>query len=173
MGLLDHQHRFELVEGDLIDRMGKNSPHSIALALLAIWIRRTFGDLFVLTEVSIDVSPEDNPTSEPEPDIVLLTRPFVEFMAGNAQPPDLRLVVEISDSTFVFDAGVKAGLYARAGIVEYWVLDIQGRRLVVHRSPEDGKYQSVSVYGENEPIAPLAAPESEFRASCAFSLSAL
>ena len=48
-GLFDQRH-YELVEGELIDRMGKNSPHVISLALIAIWLRRAFGDLFVLTE---------------------------------------------------------------------------------------------------------------------------
>jgi Uma2 family endonuclease len=73
------------------------------------------------------------------------------------------LVVEVSDSTLSFDLRTKAALYARAQIVEYWVLDIAGRRLIVHRNPEAGRYTSVVAYGAEETASPLAAPESCLR----------
>jgi Uma2 family endonuclease len=69
----------------------------------------------------------------------------------------VRLLVEVSDSTLGFDLTRKAGLYARAEIVEYWVFDIAARRLIVHRDPIAGRYQSVLEYGEQEAVAPLAA----------------
>jgi len=56
---------------------------------------------------------------------------------------------------------VKARLYGRAGIVEYWVLDLTGRRLIVHREPQPGGYRSVTAYCESERVAPLASPRSE------------
>jgi Uma2 family endonuclease len=62
----------------------------------------------------------------------------------------------------------KAALYARAGIVEYWALDVAARRLVVHREPTEGRYTSVAAYGEQKTAAPLAAPGSEFRVADAF-----
>ena len=89
----------------------------------------------------------------------------MSLFAANPQPDDLRLVVEVSYSTITFDLSAKAGLYARAGIVEYWVIDIKGRRLIVHRNPREGVYSSVMAYGEFEPVAPLAAPAELFRAA--------
>ena len=71
------------------------------------------------------------------------------------------MVVEIFDTTLRFDMTVKAALYARAGIVEYWVLDIGGRWLAVHREASKGEYQSVTWFGESESVAPLSAPESK------------
>ncbi len=68
----------------------------------------------------------------------------------------------MSDSSLTFDLTVKASLYARAGIEEYWVLDVAGRRLIAHRSPRAGKYNSVEAYGEGETIAPLSAPAARF-----------
>ena len=165
-GALDQQ-RLELVEGELIDKMGKKRPHANSMTRLRHWLEGVFGFLFVNTEVSIDVAPEDNPTNEPEPDIIVFKRADTEFTA-NPRPDDLHLVVEISDTTLGFDLTTKAGLYARAGIVEYWVLDIAGRRMIVHREPQSGRYISVVVYGEHESVAPLAAPESQFRVSDAF-----
>jgi Uma2 family endonuclease len=166
-GLWDLKH-LELVEGELINRrMGKNRPHINTLILVQAWLVRVFGEQYLNPEAPIDVAPGDNPTNEPEPDLIVLTRPSGEF-DKNPQPIELRLVVEISDSTLGFDLKTKAALYARAGIVEYWVLDIPAHRLIVHRDPRNGLYQSITVYRSDESVAPLAAPHSEFRVGDAF-----
>ena len=78
------------------------------------------------------------------------------------------MVIEISDSTLGFDLTTKAALYARAEIVEYWVIDIGARRLIVHRDPIQGLYSSVTVYNDYENVTALAAPQSEFRVANAF-----
>ncbi len=119
--------------------------------LVRNWIIGIFGGRFVETEPSIDVAPEDNPTSEPEPDLIVLTKPSWEF-ASNPTPADIRLLVEVSDTTLDFDQKKKALLYARAGIAEYWLLDVKKRSLLVHREPVGGEYQSVRTYSEQEPV---------------------
>lgn len=162
------QEHFELVNGELISKMGKKRPHVNALVAVRAWLVRTFGEQFVNPEAPIDVAPEDNPTNEPEPDIVVLARPSREFQDVNPRPADLRLVVEISDSTLGFDLTTKAELYARAGIIEYWVVDVAARRLIVHRDPREGLYCSVTAYGDHETAGPLAAPQREFRVRDAF-----
>jgi len=166
-GLFD-QERLELVEGELINKMGKNRSHTNSLTRLQAWLIRVFGEDYVNPETPIDVAPEDNPTSEPEPDLIVLTKLTWEIRTRNPQPSELRLVVEISDSSLGFDLTVKAVLYARAGIVEYWVADVAARRLVVHRDPQGGMYQSITVYSETESVCPLAAPGREFRVGDAF-----
>jgi Uma2 family endonuclease len=165
--LLDQQH-LELVEGELIDKMGKNRPHVIALAVIHAWLLRVFGEGFVHQEAPIDVGPEDNPTNEPQPDLIVLNRDMSYFRSVQPGPQDLCLVVEVSDTTLQFDLTVKAALYARAGIADYWVLDVNGRRLIVHRQPQSGKYASVLMYNEQESVAPLAAPHAIFKAADAF-----
>ena len=72
-------------------------------------------------------------------------------------------MVEVADTTLKFDLTVKAALYARAGIGEYWVLDLNGRRLIVHREPARGVYLSVVAYSESERVAPLESPQHELR----------
>lgn len=54
------------------------------------------------------------------------------------------------------------------GILDYWVLDIPARRLIVHRDPRNGLYQSITAYKMPEAVAPLAAPDQEFRVAEAF-----
>jgi Uma2 family endonuclease len=166
-GLFDGQH-LELIEGELIDKMGKNWPHISIVAFLHEWLLSVFDRRLVFQEPSIDVAPQDNPTSEPEPDLIVLKRIRAHFTKGIPGPQDLQLVIEVSDSTLGFDLKTKAGLYARAGIVEYWVLDIPGRRMIVHRDPQAGRYASVAAYTGEESVAPLAAPESYLRIREAF-----
>jgi Uma2 family endonuclease len=168
IGLLDYQ-TLELVDGELISKMGKNRPHINVLAFVHEWLIEVFGKGVVNAETPIDVAPEDNPTNEPQPDIIVLKRPSREFRKANPQPSDLHLIVEVSDTTLGFDLTKKAGLYARAGIIEYWVLDVAAGRLVVHRNPTGGRYASIAVYSEQETIAPLAAPTAEFHVAEAFS----
>lgn len=166
-GVFDQQ-PVELIEGELISKMGKNRPHVYLLARVVRWLTEVFGVDFVNFEAPIDVAPQDNPTNEPQPDAIVLRRSYSGFLTKTPQPHDLELVVEVSDTSLVFDLTTKAGLYARAGIQEYWVLDIQGRRLLVHREPVAGRYSAIVAYGENETVAPLAAPEKLFRVADVF-----
>jgi Uma2 family endonuclease len=165
-GLLDLE-RYELIRGDLVLKMGKNYPHMLSALLLVTWLQRVFGPLHVIQKPSIDVHPEDNPTSDPEPDAVVLSRSVRELSAP-PRPDDLNLVAEVSSTTLAFDLTVKARLYARAGIAEYWTIDVQGRRLIVHRRPEGGKYLVVAAYSEDEQVATLAAPGHTIRVADLF-----
>jgi Uma2 family endonuclease len=162
------QQRLELVHGELISKLGKKRPHVNALVAVQTWLVRTIGEQFVNPEAPIDVAPEDNPANEPEPDLVVLNKTSREFQDANPRPGDLRLVVEISDSTLGFDLTTKAELYARAGIVEYWVVDVAARRLIVHRDAREGLYREVTAYGEQETARPLASAHSEFRVADPF-----
>jgi Uma2 family endonuclease len=164
---LFEQEKLELVDGELISKMGANRPHVNAFTWMLLWLQDAFGRHFVNAEAPIDVSPADNAWNEPVPDLIVL-KTESEAFDSNPRPQDLNLVVEIAESTLRFDLTVKAALYARAGIAEYWVLDVAGKRLIVHRSPVSGAYTSVAAYAENELIAPLAAPQALFRPADAF-----
>jgi Uma2 family endonuclease len=166
-GALEWQ-ELELVEGELINKMGKKRPHVTSATRLQKLLVAIFGFDYVNPEPSIDVSPQDNPTSEPMPDLIVLSRDPLEVTDRNPRPDELALVAEIADTTLDFDLSIKAGLYARAGIVEYWVQDVTGRRIIVHRDPREGRHQSVLAYGSEESVAPLSAPNSPIRVKDSF-----
>lgn len=155
-GIVDLE-RYELIAGDLIEKVGKNRPHMLADQAVLSWLMGVFGGSLVLTEPSIDLRPEDNPTTELQPDLLVLNRPLREI-ESRPGPPDIALVVEVSDSTLAFDLSVKRDLYARAAIADYWVLDVNARRVIVHREPVAGSYQSIIAYLEHDHVAPLGAP---------------
>ena len=159
-GLWESQH-FELIEGELINKTGKKQPHVFGVRRAARSLRQVFGWDSVFTEAPINVAPQDRATNEREPDLYVLKAAPIEFGDLAPRPSDLALVVEIADTTLNFDLTTKAALYARAGIPEYWVLDLNGRRLIVHRDPSSGVYKSVVAYSDQERVAPLSAPGRE------------
>ena len=167
MELFAGQH-YELIDGELINKMGKNPPHVLAALLIHEWLVGIFGFRRVRKEDPIDVAAEDNPANEPEPDLVVLGDSAEKFTQTNPGPRDILLAIEVADSSLSMDLSKKAALYARAGIPEYWVLDIKKRRMIVHREPAEGKYKSVVEYLENESVSPLVSPQSEFRVGSAF-----
>ncbi len=161
-GLLEWE-RFELIDGELIRKMPKSRLHSIVLHILHVWLQRVFGEEYVEQEVSIDLGPRLTPTNQPEPDALVLRRPFREFRKENPGPPDLLLVAEVSATTQEYDLGAKAALYASAGIAEYWVLDLAAMRIVVHRNPVGERYESIIAYAADEIVSPLAAEAASIR----------
>ena len=152
--------RWELVEGEIISKMGTNRPHAMFAKRMDVWLTRVFGADFVLPACSIDVAPGDNPTSKPEPDILVVRRPAAE-LGLNPTAADIALLIEVSDTTLDHDLGPKAGLYARAGIADYWVVDINAGLIHQHRNPTMTGYASVQVVPAGQRLSPLAQPAAE------------
>ena len=137
--------RIELIEGELYDTMDKNVPHVNAVRRLERILADIFGFDFVTPERPIDVAAADMALNEPEPDAVVLTRRYESF-SSPPLPADIRLLVEVSDTTLNFDLRTKANVYARAEIQEYWVVDLNNRKLIVHREPGQGRHKSIVAY---------------------------
>jgi Uma2 family endonuclease len=158
---------YELIDGELIN-MSKNRPHINVQRLVFYWLLQVFGVEFVNQDAPIDAHPSDNRLNEPVPDVIVLNRESSGLVSGNPQPSEVMLAVEVSDTSLHADLSRKAALYARSGIIEYWVLDVISRRLIMHRNPVGGKYEWVVVYGAHECVAPLAAPMAELRVGWLF-----
>jgi Uma2 family endonuclease len=97
----------------------------------------------------------------PEPDIAVVQRSELNF---DSPPSRALLIIEVSDSTLRFDRVEKASLYARAGIADYWILDLVDRVLEVHRAPRPDaaarfgfSYSSLQTLTPAQTITPLAA----------------
>ena len=153
--------RYELIDGELIKKMGQNTSHSFTLRLIARWLRQQFTEDYVQSQCPIEVAQLDKATNYVEPDVSVLNISWLELTKRHADPNEVALAVEISDSTLKMDITTKAALYARAGIVEYWIVDVNGRAIFVHRNPENGQYQEVTRYAENERVSCLAKPDAD------------
>lgn len=154
---------YELIEGEIISKMGQNRPHITAVTLLIKWLIALFGGDYVQGQGPIDVADADNATSEPLPDVAVLAQPITAYMTHSPGPADLLLVAEVSDTTLRFDRTTKAALYARAGIVEYWIVDVDGRQIYAHRQPAPEGYAEIVAYSADEEIATLTRPDAPVR----------
>ena len=155
--------RYELIDGEILFKMPQKPPHRLTIMLIVKWLTRIFGDDRVCSQGPIEVDMADPEINQPQPDVVVQSMPDIAFANRLPGPADLLLVVEVSDTTAQFDLNNKALLYARAGIVEYWVADIKERRFVVHRNPTPDGYAEVTEYAETESLAPLARPDAQIR----------
>jgi Uma2 family endonuclease len=100
------------------------------------------------------------PDSEPEPDFFAATGPESKYGARHPGPKDLVLVVEVSDSSLGFDRGTKLAVYARAKVAEYWIVNVNERRVEVYTQPKGGKNPSYKLrtdYGPGDAVPVVVA----------------
>lgn len=154
-GLL--RERYELLDGEIVVKVSQNYPHAAAvMRLIAYALRLVDGEIDrVRTQATMEVREDDRVANRPEPDVVVLRGPVRRVPDGT----DVLMAVEVSDTTQGDDFGVKVGLYARAGVVEYWVLDLTRRRLVAFTEPRDGVYTGRAEWDANATAAPTFAPD--------------
>jgi Uma2 family endonuclease len=161
MGFLEG--RYELIDGEILSLMGQNPPHRLTLMLIAGWLASLFGFYAVQTQGPISLLGEDGETNEPEPDIAVTSEPTTAYLTRHPEPQELLLIVEVSDTTLGFDLNTKARLYARHGVAEYWVVDVNGRRLYRHRAPVADGYGDVAILSEEQLVASMFQPEATVR----------
>ena len=134
-----------------------NPPHAITLELVEEVLRIVFRTGWRIRSQSPLVLGQD---LDPESDFAVIAG-TARGSAGHPTTADL--VIEVSDSSLDFDTNQKRLLYARAGISEYWVVDGNGRRLLVYRDPQAGDYAAQQALGPADVISPLAAPAAMVR----------
>ena len=128
LGAFRYGERLELVGGALLVREPQGSPHATAVGLAEDALRAVFGGGWTVRAHSPVALDED---SEPEPDIAVV--PGNRRAHRQAHPSHPVLIVEVADSSLAFDRGEKAGLYARAAISDYWIVNLVEQTLEVYR----------------------------------------
>lgn len=150
--------RLILIRGVILEQGMMNPPHATAIALAAKVLESALGSgRYARVQLPLVLGQD----TDPIPDIALVAGGPRDF--ATVHPTSAALVVEISDTTLTLDLTEKAELYATAGIADYWVLDLAGRRLLVFRDPAPipaggAAYRTQKVFGPADSVAPLAAP---------------
>ena len=155
-GILGKGDRVELIEGEILE-MGPTGPsHGAGLANLNRLLVLGVGSrAIVMPGATVRLSI----LSAPEPDLMLLRPRQGSYRDRYTEPGDVLLIVEVSDTSLRRDRELKAPLYARAGIPEVWIADVQGERVEVYRSPGPRGYASAQSLGRGETVAPVAFPD--------------
>jgi Uma2 family endonuclease len=157
----------ELLGGELIVSEPQSEPHFTAIGLIEDALRAALGPgWLVRSQGPIGLDEE----SEPEPDIAVV--PGTRRDYGREHPARPVLVIEVAASSFYLDRTHKGSLYARAGLIDYWILDLAHRRLEVYgdpvpeaAAPFGWRYAVVDDVGPEGSVAPLAAPDTRVRVS--------
>jgi Uma2 family endonuclease len=160
-GLFGEDDRIELIEGEVVDMVPIGGPHVFLVNRLTRHFVRCGGDQVVVS-VQNPIRLSDN--TEPEPDLVLLDPQLV----SSSRVPDAAaafLVVEVAGSSLAYDRSVKARLYGQAGVPEYWLLDVEQRRLERFSRPSPEGYRESRLFLEGESL------ESERLPACGLYLS--
>jgi Uma2 family endonuclease len=140
-GVLGEDDRVELLEGQLVDMSPIGPRHALVVDKLMQRLVRAVTEEFwvrVQNPVALDSG------SEPQPDIVLTRASWRGYPESHPGPEAIILLVEVADSSRDIDLGAKRELYARAGIREFWIVDLTTDIVLVCRNPRDGAYDSVT-----------------------------
>jgi Uma2 family endonuclease len=139
-GILTEDDRVELLEGEIIELPLISSRHAACVNRLSYLFYNRLRDRAI---VRVQNPVELSDRSEPQPDVALL-QPRADFYeAGHPQPQDILLLVEVADTTVEFDREIKMPLYAKSGVREVWLVDLNQNAIAVYREPSLGGYGQV------------------------------
>jgi Uma2 family endonuclease len=145
-GILHEDDPLELIDGQLVVMSPINDPHIVCINRLnRLFVERTTSDVAVSVQNPVRIDAHN----EPEPDVALSTN-----LDGAPRPGDVLLLVEVSDTTLAYDRDVKRPLYARAGIPEVWILDLEAQQIEVHREPDDDVYRTRHLASLDDTVTP-------------------
>lgn len=158
-GILAEDDHVELIEGEILRMAPVGSRHAGHVKRLNRLLTFALGDRAI---VAVQDPIRVNDFSEPEPDLSIL-RPREDFYEqAHPGPEDVFWLVEVSDSSLQFDREVKLPLYARHGVSEVWVVNVQNAVVEVHSTPEGGGYRDLAERRRGDSLAPRAFPDLVF-----------
>jgi hypothetical protein len=156
-GVLPPEDRVELIEGEIVEMSPIGTPHAgVVNRLNYVFSSRLGARAIVQIQNPVALPPV---VSVPQPDVALL-RPRQDFYAkARPLPGDVLLVVEVMETSADYDRGVKLPLYAKAGVIETWLVDLGANIVEVYRRPSGDRYQEARTISGQDAIALHAFPD--------------
>jgi Uma2 family endonuclease len=152
--------RVMLIDGVILTMPLPDPPHNLSVGLVDDWLRLVFpAGYHVRNQMAFDVGTRN----DPGPDLAVVAGSRRDL--ATRQATSAVLVVEVADSSLDLDTTTKAELYATAGVLDYWVIDLENRKLLVFRDPVPlpaglgaTAYRTRQIYNPNDTVSPLANP---------------
>lgn len=145
-GILSPDDRVELINGEIIEMTPMGPRHASRTRAIHQKLERLLGnDAVVSMQLPVSLG-----FAEPYPDISVARWREDLYEEAHPTPQDVRLIIEVADSTVLYDRNVKSATYAQAGIPEFWVVDLPHDIVVVFTSPEAGRYTEMRDYRRGE-----------------------
>jgi Uma2 family endonuclease len=148
--------RVELLNGEIVEMPSEGVGHAYLNTRGRNIFQKLLGDRAEVRDAKPVTLPEH--ASEPAPDIAVVQSPDDIYATHHPYPSNIFLLIEYSYSSLAKDKELKRLLYAKAGIIEYWVVNLQDRQVIVHRDPIDGDYRSTQTLTTGS-ITMLAFPD--------------
>lgn len=156
LGIFHPEERVELIAGQIVKMIAKGTIHTTTVRRIANILRdKLQGQVDVHTQDPVQL----NDFSEPEPDIAVVKVDPLDYIDHHPTASEVYLIIEVADSSFKYDRETKGKAYAQSGILDYWLLDVNNRKLHVFREPTQEKYQSEVIFSQEAIISPLNFPE--------------
>jgi Uma2 family endonuclease len=157
-GIIGEDEKFELIEGEIVMAAAKGIVHERIKSALTIAVVHALPDRLT---VGVEATLRLTDTIMLEPDIAVFPKEvFKKSAAGFARldPGEAHLVLEVAASSLAYDKGLKARLYARHRVREFWVVDANELTTFVHTGPNGDGWSSVLRYGPDETLTTTALP---------------
>jgi Uma2 family endonuclease len=147
--------KVELLDGVVVKMTAQGPKHLALMAFMnRLLARRLPDDYRVVPQCTHRLSEY----SAPEPDFAVVTARSVRALESERAA----WLVEVAVSSIHKDLGLKAHLYAAAGVAEYWVVDANSDTVIVHLDPSPDGYRSITTYTSTARLAPRAFPSLVF-----------
>jgi Uma2 family endonuclease len=150
VGLFGEEARLELLDGEIIEMAPIGSRHAGTVNRLTRLLVTAVGERAV---VAVQNPVLLDPRSEPQPDVALLTPRSDDYTAAHAEPSEILLLIEVSETTLAYDRDRKAPYYAGAGIRECWIVDLTSNTILVGRAPCPAGYEDVQTVRRGDVLA--------------------
>ena len=148
--------KVELIRGRLMEHPGQTPLHSSTLSRIARRFRGALEPtLRVYARSPIGIA-ED---THADTDILVVTASWSDDEDRHPGPDETALLVEVADLTLAYDTEEKALVYAWAGVMDYWVVAVETRAIIVHRGPTPDGYKEVRRLTGSDMLSPLAMPQ--------------
>lgn len=152
-GALDDEDKVELLEGYVVLKMPRNPRHDSTVQRVQSRLYRAIpAGWDVRTQLAITL-----PDSQPEPDLAVVRGDAGRYVLSRPEPPDVGLLVEVSDTSLARDTQDKTRIYGAAGVAAYWVVNLVDRRVEVYTGPTATGYSSCAHVNPGDAIPLLLA----------------
>jgi len=155
-GILTQDDRVELIEGEIVEMSPIGDRHAMTVNRLNMIFAKVLSDRAV---VSVQNPVWLDRYNHPQPDVMLI-RPREGFYgSGHPHPEDVVLLIEVAETTLRFDRSVKLPIYARCGVPEVWIADLNTDTVHIFRKPQRNAYSFTESRGRNESVSPESFPD--------------
>ena len=166
-GIIGEDDRYELIAGEIVEMAAIGSKHSACVTTCTqICYERLGRSVVIIVQGPIQLGPD----YEPQPDLIIARQRTDNYRENNPTPEDILLLLEVADSSFAYDQTVKMPIYAAAGILEVWLVDLNRQRILRYSEPHEGNYKIVRQFRPGRQITSVVVPELSVATGAIFGL---